>query len=39
MPRSIAVASSAWHIIGTTTEKFGLTANPTGLHASDAIRS
>ena len=37
MPRSIAVASSSWHIIGSTTAKFGLTAKPAGTHASDSM--
>ena len=37
MPRSIAVASSAWHIIGSTTAKFGLTAKPAGTHSSEAM--
>src|SRR4051812_50072273 len=37
MPRSIASASSAWHIIGSTTATRGLTAKPAGTHRSDAM--
>jgi hypothetical protein len=37
MPRSIASASSGWHIIGSTTATRGLTANPAGTHCSDAM--
>src|SRR4051794_41305418 len=36
MPRSIASASSRWHIIGSTTATRGLTAKPPGTHRSDA---
>src|SRR4051794_41907851 len=37
MPRSIAVSSSSWSIIGTTTATEGLTSKPTGTHSSDSI--
>src|SRR4051812_50120959 len=37
MPRSIAVASSAWSIIGRTTAKRGLTAKPPGTQRSEAM--
>src|SRR4051794_9169986 len=36
MPRSIASASSAWHIIGSTTATRGLTVKPAGTQRSDA---
>ena len=36
MPRSIASASSAWSIIGSTTATLGLTANPAGTHSSES---
>src|SRR4051795_6276931 len=36
MPRSIASASSGWHIIGRTTARRGLTAKPAGTQRSDA---
>src|SRR4051794_41744501 len=36
MPRSIASASSGWHIIGSTTATRALTANPAGTQRSDA---
>ena len=39
MPRSIAVASSRWHIIGSTTATLGLTAKPAGRQLSEAISS
>ena len=35
----MAVCSSSWHIIGSTTARFGFTANPPGTHASLAIVS
>jgi hypothetical protein len=35
LPRSIAVASSRWHIIGSTTASCGFTANPDGTHCSE----
>ena len=37
MPRSIAVASSLWHIIGSTTATLGLTVKPAGRQLSEAI--
>src|SRR2546430_14559127 len=39
MPRSIAVASSAWHIIGSTTATFALTSKPAGTQRSEATIS
>src|SRR4051812_50050223 len=35
MPRSMASASSGWHIIGRTTARRGLTAKPAGTQRSD----
>src|SRR3954452_4455990 len=37
MPRSIASASSGWHIIGSTTATRGLTAKPAGTHRAEAM--
>jgi hypothetical protein len=37
MPRSIASASSGWHIIGIVIAICGFTAKPAGTHCSEAI--
>ena len=39
MPRSSAVSSSSWHKKGSTHATFGLTANPAGTQASEAMIS